>query len=82
MLIGREAPRINDAGLGALFGALQVILGRHIILNAAQLFEKPGARYPSSAFRPSSRSSASMRRTWRSSNDQGCCSRLRDSVLR
>jgi hypothetical protein len=44
-LVGREAPRINAAGFGALFGSLQVILGRYIILTTAQLFEKPNQRY-------------------------------------
>jgi hypothetical protein len=44
-LIGREATRVNAAGFGALFGSLQVILGRYMILMAAQLFEKPSRRY-------------------------------------
>ena len=45
-LIGREAVRINAATFGAFFGGLQVILGRYVILSAAQLFEKPSERHP------------------------------------
>jgi hypothetical protein len=45
-LIGRDAGRINEATFGALFGSLQIIFGRFLILSVARMFEKPGPTYP------------------------------------
>jgi hypothetical protein len=57
-LMGREAGRINEASFGALFGSLQIIFGRFLILSVARMFEKPGAQVPDSKH-PSSTGTAS-----------------------
>ena len=44
-LIGREAAKLNAASFSALFGSLQQILRRALVLHAARLFERHNTRF-------------------------------------
>jgi hypothetical protein len=45
-LIGRRAEQINAQTYGALFGSLQMMLLRQLILAVSRIFECEGGRYP------------------------------------